>query len=96
MRSPVRALILLTLLGGCGTASRSGDDSKSAPRGDIYVIRLEHAGADELAATLNPLVAGNDSIRVVAHAETNSILVMGSEEEIVRLMDLVARLDVPR
>ena len=96
MRTPLLAPVLLTLLAGCGTTSESGIDAKSAPPGDIRVIRLEHAVPEDLAAALNSLLADNDSIRVVPHVATNSILVTGSEEEIVALLDLVARLDVSR
>ena len=106
MQDALRAVVLLALFAGCGTTSGSGDDAKSAPQGDIdvksdptgdiYVIRLEHARCEEMAATLNRLVAGNESIRIVSHSASNSILFHGSEEEIEALHDLVAWLDVVR
>ena len=94
MRSPQTTLVLLALLAGCGTTSASGDDAKSAPR--TAVIVLEYSVPEEMAATLDEFVADSDSMRVVPHAASNSILVTGSDEEIMQLLDLVARLDVRR
>ncbi len=96
MRSPQTTLVLLALLAGCGTTSASGDDAKSAPRTDVRVIVLEYTVPEEMAATLDEFVADSDSMRVVPHAASNSILVTGSDEEIMQLLDLVARLDVRR
>jgi len=72
---------------------RSGD-------GDIEVIRLEHASANEIVRVVNSLSAaqGADAAgaaRVVADERTNSILVSGEQSQRLRLRTLVAHLDTP-
>ena len=72
---------------------RSGD-------GDIEVIRLEHASANEIVRVVNSLAAaqGADAAgaaRVVADERTNSILVSGEQSQRLRLRTLVAHLDTP-
>ena len=70
---------------------RSGD-------GDIEVIRLEHASANEIVRVVNSLAAaqGADAAgasRVVADERTNSILVSGEQSQRLRFRTLVAHLD---
>jgi general secretion pathway protein D len=72
---------------------RSGD-------GDIEVIRLEHASANEIVRVVNSLAAaqGADAAgaaRVVADERTNSILVSGEQSQRLRFRTLVAHLDTP-
>ncbi len=72
---------------------RSGD-------GDIEVIRLEHASANEIVRVVNSLASaqGADAAgaaRVVADERTNSILVSGEQSQRLRLRTLVAHLDTP-
>ncbi|HTL49553.1 MAG TPA: type II secretion system secretin GspD [Steroidobacteraceae bacterium] len=72
---------------------RSGD-------GDIEVIRLEHASANEIVRVINSLAAaqGADAgggAKVVADERTNSVLLSGEESARLRFRTLVAHLDTP-
>jgi general secretion pathway protein D len=68
--------------------------------GDIEVIRLEHASANEIVRVINSLAAaqGADAAgaaRVVADERTNSVLLSGEESARLRFRTLVAHLDTP-
>jgi general secretion pathway protein D len=68
--------------------------------GEIEVIRLEHASANEIVRVVNSLTAaqGADAAgaaRVVADERTNSILVSGEQSQRLRFRTLVAHLDTP-
>jgi len=72
---------------------RSGD-------GDIEVIRLEHASANEIVRVINTLAGaqGADAAggaRIVADERTNSVLVSGEQSQRLRFRTLVAHLDTP-
>jgi general secretion pathway protein D len=68
--------------------------------GDIEVIRLEHASANEIVRVINSLAAaqGADAgggAKVVADERTNSVLLSGEESARLRFRTLVAHLDTP-
>ena len=93
MRRLTLLFALLFLASGCSTTS--GDD-RLEPSGDIYLIKLEHAASADVAASLEQLTAGSETVRVRPHAESNSILVSGTADDVEQVHELVARLDVPR
>ena len=68
--------------------------------GDIEVIRLEHASANEIVRVINSLAAAqgadaSGAARVVADERTNSVLLSGEESARLRFRTLVAHLDTP-
>jgi general secretion pathway protein D len=72
---------------------RSGD-------GDIEVIRLEHASANEIVRVVNALntaqgAEGAGGARMVADERTNSVLLGGEASQRLRFRTLIAHLDTP-
>ena len=72
---------------------RSGD-------GDVEVIRLEHASANEIVRVINSLNAaqGADAAagaRIVADERTNSVLLGGEASQRLRFRALITHLDTP-
>jgi len=68
--------------------------------GDIEVIRLEHASANEIVRVINSLASAqgadaSGAARVVADERTNSVLLSGEESARLRFRTLVAHLDTP-
>lgn len=62
------------------------------------VITLEHAGAEELAQTLDTLMEreGGGQVRVLANQRANALVAYGSEAGLARVRQLAASLDAPR
>lgn len=62
------------------------------------VIPLEHANADDLAQTLDTLMAREEGnqVRVVANERSNSLLIFGGGEDLSRIKRLIGTLDQPR
>jgi len=68
--------------------------------GDVEVIRLEHASANEIVRVVNALAAsqGADagaSARVIADERTNSVLIGGESSQRLRYRTLITHLDTP-
>ncbi len=68
--------------------------------GDLEVIRLEHASANEIVRVINALnsAQGADAAggaRVVADERTNSVLVSGESSQRLRLRTVITHLDTP-
>jgi general secretion pathway protein D len=68
--------------------------------GDIELIRLEHASANEIVRVVNSLNAaqGADAAsgaRLVADERTNSVLIGGEASQRLRLRTLITHLDTP-
>jgi len=59
------------------------------------VISLEHVGAVELQRILAPMVRGGDSGALAAFGPTNHLIVTDTAENIRRLEQIIARLDMP-
>jgi len=62
------------------------------------VIPLEHANADDMAQTLDTLMAREEGnqVRIVANERSNSLVVFGGGENLSRVKRLIATLDQPR
>lgn len=62
------------------------------------VIPLEHANADDMAQTLDTLMAREEGnqVRIVANERSNSLVVFGGGEDLSRVKRLIATLDQPR
>jgi len=62
------------------------------------VIPLEHANADDMAQTLDTLMAREEGnqVRIVANERSNSLVVFGGGEDLSRIKRLIATLDQPR
>lgn len=65
--------------------------STSGERSITTLIELEEISADEAVAALAPYVSGNGV--AVAHPQTNSVILAGTEGQIVRLMTIARILD---
>jgi general secretion pathway protein D len=86
------------------------DTAVQRAEGNIHVYYLQNATAVELAKVLNALpeekkqeVAGrpkaaaiSKNVRVMADEETNSLIITGTKSEYAVLMDVIAKLDIPR
>ncbi len=62
---------------------------------DVEVIRLEHASARELAATLNRLYPANQGQGAIADERTNTLLLGGDPSRRLKLRTLITHLDTP-
>ena len=62
---------------------------------DIEVIRLEHANARELAATLNRLYPTDSDQGAIADERTNTLLLGGDPSRRLKLRSLISHLDTP-
>lgn len=62
---------------------------------DVEVIRLEHANARELAATLNRLYPANQAHSAIADERTNTLLLGGDPSRRLKLRSLISHLDTP-
>lgn len=62
------------------------------------VIPLEHANADDMAQTLDTLMAREEGnqIRIVANERSNSLVIFGGGEDLSRVKRLITSLDQPR
>ena len=83
-----------------------------AGQGRIHVYPLENADAEPLANTLNAIVSGNQrggrqpatssdgpfegQVRISPHKETNSLIIVSSQQDFLALRDSIRRLDLPR
>jgi general secretion pathway protein D len=69
--------------------------------GNVEIIRLENAGADEVVRMLNALnqaaqaAGGTPPVQVIADLRTNSVLLAGTGPTLLRYKALVAHLDTP-
>ncbi len=68
--------------------------------GEIEVMRLEHADARELVSVVETLETENVAtsgaqLRMAADARTNSILLSGDEQHLLRIKALISHLDNP-
>ncbi|MFO7760674.1 MAG: type II secretion system secretin GspD [Desulfobia sp.] len=67
--------------------------------GEIEVIRLEHADAREIVAVIDDLESRRkttgEQLRMAADTRTNSILLSGDEQHLLRAKALVSHLDNP-
>lgn len=86
------------------------DTAVQRAEGNIHVYYLQNATAVELAKVLNALpeekkqevagrpkaVAISKNVRVMADEETNSLIITGTKSEYAVLMDVIAKLDIPR
>jgi general secretion pathway protein D len=76
---------------------------QSGDRG-IDIIHLEHASATDVVRTLTSLVAGDAkaqqdptqrAIATIADERSNSVLIAGDKSERQKVIDIIARLDIP-
>lgn len=76
---------------------------QSGDRG-IEIIKLAHASASEVVRTLTSLAQGDAKtqadptqrpVAVVADERSNSVLIAGDRTERARLLDIIAKLDIP-
>jgi len=70
--------------------------------GEVEVVRLEHAAANDVVQVLNGLSApagrpatADTGLRLIADERTNSVIMSGSESERLRVRALIAHLDTP-
>jgi general secretion pathway protein D len=68
--------------------------------GDIDVVRLEHADAREVASVIESLemksgLVSAEQLRMAADGRTNSILLSGDGQHLLRAKALIAHLDTP-
>ena len=100
----MRALViaaLLHVLGGCASAPAQDPStaapSRAAPADDtvVAVIPLEHAVAEQTSVDLRNLLGARSSCRLVANVRSNTIVAVGTADEIARVTELVAGLDTP-
>lgn len=71
---------------------------------DVEVIRLAHASADEIVATINALNASSradatatgQAVQLVADSRTNSVLISGPSATRLKTRTLIAQLDSPQ
>jgi len=64
----------------------------------IQVVKLEHVQASDLARTLGAFTgehAGDHDLRVVADEASNALVLAGDKDDLGRMLELIARLDVP-
>lgn len=71
-----------------------------ASGGGLEMLRLEHADAREVVAVISglELTSGRlsaDQLRMAADARTNSILLQGDEEHLLRVKAMILHLDTP-
>lgn len=94
MPKPIAAALFLAVLlaPSCRSTAEPATDGLI-----IRVVRLEHVDATEMADTLGRFAGearSDDALKVVAHADTNSVVLSGKAERIRQTLDLIARLDV--
>jgi Bacterial type II/III secretion system short domain len=107
----VVVLLLLTagcglLLGPAAAqeANKEQEPKKSLPvapnvPAEVQVITLKNASAKDVALMVNNLIRGRflaTPVTVAVDQTTNALLVGGSAEEIARIREIIAKLDVPR
>ncbi|MEL6870596.1 MAG: type II secretion system secretin GspD [Pseudomonadota bacterium] len=71
---------------------------------DIEIVRLAHASADEIVATINALnasgradaAATGNAVQIVADARTNAVLISGPASTRLRTRTIIAQLDSPQ
>ena len=66
-------------------------NTRPAPEREFELIRLEYASAEEVSQLLHDPGA----LRVAADTRTNSLLLTGSQADIVRAKELIVQLDAP-
>jgi Bacterial type II/III secretion system short domain len=97
------AVVLAMVSGLIWNSSLGADEpqKKSAaerrPEHTVEVIRLKHAGAQQIAATLHDLYhfqQSNSGLRLVPEHATNSIVVRASVNQIQEIRETIAKLDV--
>lgn len=77
------------------------DKIDQAKSGEIEVIRLEYADAGDVVRVLEGLggrqkpKGAPDSLKLIADGRTNSVLLSGSEYELLRIRTLISHLDTP-
>ncbi len=96
---PVLALVTVACRSTDSSSSRADAAQQATPDVStaVEVVPLKFAVADQLASELRSVIDGQKSrrsMRVVADARTNSIIVSGPREDIAQLLELVAKLDV--
>jgi type II secretory pathway component GspD/PulD (secretin) len=87
-RSPI-ALCLVLVLSACASTAAPAEPS------DFAVVPLEHAAAHEVAAQLTSLLRDRDTLRVVLDQRTNSVVLIGSTDELAEAQAIVEELDRP-
>lgn len=93
------AFLSLVLATSCRSASTSPQATTDPNALVVEVVVLQFAEADELAATLEGLLADAtvgvaEAPRVRADARTNSLLLQARPEALAELKNLIAQLDV--
>jgi len=98
--TPCRSLFTILLLASCAASpetkapSESRSASSHAPEGASFeVVPLRYAAAQELANVLTRSLDGI-AARVVADPRTNSVIVQAAPEDMTKILELIARLDV--
>jgi type II secretory pathway component GspD/PulD (secretin) len=108
MRALIIAL-LLHLLAGCASAPVQASAPASAPASVIApsrsaepvpddvvtVIPLQHAMAEQMAKDVRNLLSSKYGCRLVPNPGSNTIVAVGTRDEIAKVKELVASLDTP-
>ena len=97
MKSWILALALVATACHSTETSKAHAEPAVEVSGIIEVVPLQFASADQLANELRSVIDGQKSkrsLRVVADARTNSLILSGPREDIAQLLELVKKLDV--
>jgi type II secretory pathway component GspD/PulD (secretin) len=97
-------LLLALVLVSCTSQGRGREEVPTATAStagalQFQMVPLQFASAEELAGTLRELVRSEagprtDGVKVLSDARTNSLLLQAPEDEMSRLLEIVAKLDV--
>lgn len=86
---------MMLLAAGCGTTADEDVslEEKCDEARSVEMITLRFAVAAEVCESLKSLLVDPPSPPIVADPRTNSIIVVGSIEEIVRVKEVIAVID---
>jgi len=60
----------------------------------IWIHPVHYASADDIAAKLGELIDGGKSARILADERNNSVIIVATESDYLRLLEIIKRIDV--
>lgn len=91
------SLFTVLLLASCASSPAAPAAEPAPPSAAVQVVPLRYAAAHELANVLSQLLMEPGITgRVVADARTNSVVVEAPAEDLPRILELIAQLDVEK
>ena len=85
------AVVLMVFFAGCGTTMDKNGQADSTK--EVQTVTLQYADAGEVMDTLEILLGDPPSPPTVADPRTNSIIILGSPEEISLVKKVISVMD---